>query len=588
VPFWSLGPPLYPAYRGIPNRRALHDSAVIQGLPLALRYDRMIATILALPAVNGASRSMAWRQLVDILAQAGDRLDADTRRAAHARLAELTPDVPAADRRSAAAGLATRAGAEAVAIFATDTPAIAAPVLSRAQLDDDQWLALIPAFPATSRTIMRNRRDLSPAVTRALASFGPSDFALPPAVPAAPVAPVAPVGGAIAGANSAGEEATSQIRNLVERIETFRRQKPPVPPVSAAVDDGALSSEGLSFAFETTLDGMIDWIDGVPRGAVIGMSISEVAEPRAAGVDGQAAGAFRRRAPFRDARLAVAGQGAAGGDWLISAHPVFNPRDGRFAGYHGRARRPQPDEQARYFGQTQTVPLAPDSLRQLVHELRTPLNAIQGFAEMIDLQMLGPAASAYRDHARSIAGESRRLLEVVEDIDTAARIDGKRPETMADGESDASVIVARVVSEFEPNLRQRNVVIEASIERDLAVAVSETSFARLSQRLLAMVTGVAAQGEPVGVALTADGPMAILTVSRARVLRGISETEMLDPGFGPDGEWPSAPLLGLGFSMRLITNLARSVRGALHVRDDAFVLSVPRAGQEGVLAGQQG
>jgi len=545
----------------------------------------MIATILALPATDNASRSMAWRQLVDILAQAGERLDPETRRAVHARLAELTPDVPAADRRSAAASLATRAGAEAVAIFAADAPAIAAPVLSRAQLDDEQWIALIPALPPTSRTIMRNRRDLSPAVTRALASFGPSDFALPPAVPPSPINLAER---AISGGDVAGGEATSQIRNLVERIETFRRQKPKLLPQGAIVDPAPPPAEAVTFVFETTLDGTIDWIEGAPRGPLLGMSIAEAAEPRAAGVDGQAAGAFRRRAPFRDARLAVAGEGAAGGDWLISAHPVFNPRDGRFAGYHGDARRPQPEERARYFGATRTVPLAPDSLRQLVHELRTPLNAIQGFAEMIDLQMLGPAASAYREHARSIAGESRRLLEVVEDIDTAARIDGKRADATVAGESDASAIVADVVLGLEPHLRERNVRIEAHIERDIAVAVGAAPFARLSQRLLAMVTGLAAQGETIDVRLVSDRQLATLTVSRAGALKGVAEREMLDPGFGPDGEWPSAPLLGLGFSMRLITNLARSVRGGLEVRDDAFVLTVPRCGAEDALAGKQG
>lgn len=553
----------------IPAGKFLHDPASIQGLPTALRYDRMIATILALPATGTASRAMAWRQLVDIVAQAGDRLDPETRRAVHERLAELGPDVPAADRRSAAASLAARAGAQTVAIFAADAPAIAAPVLSRAQLDDGQWLALIPALPPTSRTIMRNRRDLSPAVTRALASFGPLDFALPSASPvASPTKP--PV------------EATSQIRNLVERIEIFRRQKP------APVAEPEVVAEALGFAFETSIDGIIDWIDGTARAALIGMAIGEVAAPRGAGVDGQAAGAFRRRAPFRDARLAVAGEGPAGGDWLISAHPVFNPRDGRFAGYHGHARRPQPEERARRFGETQTVPLAPDALRQLVHELRTPLNAIQGFAEMIDQQMLGPAASAYRDHARSIVGESRRLLEVVEDIDTAARLDSKQRDAVMPGESDATAVVADAIAGLEHALLERGIAIDARLERDLAVAAGEASFARLTQRLLAMVTGVAASGETIAVTLAADGPMATLTVGRARALIGIGERELLDPDFGPEGEWPSAPLLGLGFSMRLIGNLARAVRGRLAVRDEDFMLTVPRVGADGALAGEQG
>jgi len=207
---------------------------------------------------------------------------------------------------------------------------------------------------------------------------------------------------------------------------------------------------------------------------------------------------------------------------------------------------------------------------------------------MIDQQMLGPAAWAYRDHARSIAGESRRLLEVVEDIDTAARIDGNRADAVLPGQSSATAIVADALSGLEPPLRERGVTFDAVIERNLVVAVGEGAFARLTQRLLAMVTGVAAQGETIPVRLVGDRQMAVLSVARTRALRGVSERDLLDPGFGPDGEWPSAPLLGLGFSLRLITNLARAVRGGFDVRDDAFVLTVPRTDAADVLAGQQG
>ncbi len=550
-----------------------------------MRYDRMIATILALPALGVASRSIAWRQLVDILAQAGDRLDPDTRGVVHARLAELSADVPAADRRNAAASLATRAGVDVVAIFARDAPAIAAPVLSRARLGDADWLALIPTLPPPSRTILRNRRDLSSAVVRALATFGASDFALPPAVSARPFEvreerdrPETP--------DRAAAEPSSQISHLVERIETFRRRKPTASlPLDLA---GDADSPGVAtFTFETNLSGTIDWIGGVPRGALIGMSIAQIAPPRAAGVDGQAAGAFRRRAPFRDARLAVGGESPAGGDWLISGRPVFDPRDGRFAGYHGRARRPLPEESARRFGAMQTVPVAPDSLRQLVHELRTPLNAIQGFADMINQQMLGPAAAAYREHARSIAGESRRLLEVVEDIDMAARLDGKRNDAVTPGESDAAAIVADACLELEPSLGARGIAITARIERNVMVAVGERPFSRLARRLLAMASAVAADGETVSVTLAHDGPAAMMIVTRPAILRGKSESEIFDPGFGPDGEWPSAPLLGIGFSLRLIANLAREVRGGLTLRETEFVLVVPRLTAEGARTGEQ-
>ncbi len=65
-----------------------------------------------------------------------------------------------------------------------------------------------------------------------------------------------------------------------------------------------------------------------------------------------------------------------------------------------------------------------DSLRQLVHELRTPANAVAGFAELIESELLGPVAPVYRDRASAIRSMAADLLASVEDLDTAARIEG--------------------------------------------------------------------------------------------------------------------------------------------------------------------
>ncbi len=532
----------------------------------------MIATILALPTAGVGARTMAWRQLVDIVAQAGDRLDPATRAAAHERIAALRPAVSAAERRHAAGSLAGRATPEAVAIFATDEPAIAAPVLARASLDDSRWLAMIPTLPPASRSILRNRRDLSPAVERALASYGPSDFALP---------------GVDAVGTEAGESA-SQIRALVERIEAFRSQQPVPDSVTVSESDLAPPATATSFEFETSLDGSIDWVEGAPRGALIGMSVAEAAAPRAAGVDGQAVGAFRRRAPFHDARLAVAGQGPASGDWLISGQPIFNPRDGRFVGYRGSARRPGPDERALRFEAPGTTSLSPDSLRQLVHELRTPINAIQGFAEMIDQQMLGPAAAAYRDHAQSIIGESRRLLEVVEDLDMSARIDGARFEAAATGDCDLGAVVAGVAALLQPTLTQRQISLTIAPSGPSTVRAGVQHVERLAHRLFVTVAGLASAGENIAVEVTDHGALALLSVSRPSALVGAEAETLLDPGFGPDGEWPDAPLLGLGFSLRLIASLARALGGRFDIGAQRFELSLPRAGSGSERQGEQG
>src|SRR6185503_6255009 len=111
--------------------------------------------------------------------------------------------------------------------------------------------------------------------------------------------------------------------------------------------------------------------------------------------------AFAQRAPFADADLAIAGDGAVAGQWKISGVPAFDPADGRFAGYRGLALRDAGEEGVALDVTLGTLELPPDgdSLRELVHEIKTPLSAIIGFAEIMDGQYLGPAGRRYRDRA---------------------------------------------------------------------------------------------------------------------------------------------------------------------------------------------
>ena len=122
------------------------------------QFEAMLATALTLGDADGdaASRAAAWRQLVDILAQAGARLGPSDRALAFERLGAWRAQVPLAQRRMAAASLAGRTGdAGIVAMFAADAPVVAAPFLTRAMLADSEWRLLLPTMPPASRNILR-------------------------------------------------------------------------------------------------------------------------------------------------------------------------------------------------------------------------------------------------------------------------------------------------------------------------------------------------------------------------------------------------------------------------------------------------
>ncbi len=548
-----------------------------------MRFDDRIATVIALPASDAAARAAKWRQLVDLLAQRRDPEPSEEVEAAYAFMVAHRDDVDFLTRQEVARSLTGRDIApRLLGFFAEDHGSVAAPIVAGARLSEEEWIDLLPLLSPTARGLLRHRRDLGRMVERALTSFGSSDFVLSGTVDASapktrraeprPVPPPALEGG------------EAQIRELVARIEAFRKARSEVP----REEDAPPGGQAEEFRWETGSDGAILWVDGAPRSALVGQSIANIAERGQYGVDGQAAGAFEKRAPFRDARFSVVGHGPAAGDWRISGVPFFDPRSGAFMGYRGSARRPRVDEVARAQAAAEQgsglfgTDLQADSLRQLIHELRTPLNAIIGFAELIDGQYMGPADDRYRTRAAEIMSQASRLLSAVDDLDTAARIETSRI-SFDESSVDAVALLCRLHDAYERVASQRNSRIAIEISRDLPPAKVEQGAAeRMFARMLAATIGLAQEGETIGATMGLGDlgrkRMLCLSIDRPRAIAGLNEAALLDPGYSPEGDWPGAPALGLGFALRLVRNLAEAVGGALVIGHTRFSLYLPPLG----------
>jgi His Kinase A (phospho-acceptor) domain len=545
-----------------------------------MRFDDMIATVLERPVTRPDQRAAQWRQLVDLLAQERPGASEAVIERAYDRLDAWRSQVELGLRQRAAAAYAGLPIApRLLAFFAADHPQVASAALRGARLDEAEWLSLLPHLTPTGRAMLRHRRDLPNAVTTALASFGASDFVLGSDAAPAETAP-APAAPAQPEPAEPHDEPPSQIRELVDRIEAFQKhrhdevQHTPAEPAD-------------EFRWETGPEGLILWVDGAPRGPLVGQSIAAIAERGQHGVDGQAAGAFHRRAPFRDARFTVPGDGAAAGSWRISGVPYFASHRGTFLGYRGAARRPRFDEEAAPLPDREAsgglfgTDLQPDSLRQLVHELRTPLNAIIGFAEMIEGQYMGPAGTAYRGRATDIAGHARRLLGAVDDLDTAARIETSRLD-LTPSRTDAAALLMRLRDAFACEASDRQAHLAVAIIGDLPDAAIEGAAAeRMLSRLLAAAIGLAEHGETIAASLKSEAAagrtVLRLSVDRPGAIAGLDEMFLLHPGYSPEGDWPAAPALGLGFALRLVRKLAEAAGGGLEIRDDRFELTMPAA-----------
>ncbi len=395
-------------------------------------------------------------------------------------------------------------------------------------------------------------------------------------VAAAPIAAVAPV----APANPQIADGTFQISELVARIDAYQRQRDEAPTTTPTLEVqpelfAREPYQAETFRFETDANGIVRWVEGAARAPLIGLSLDLAPLPSGSRVDGVAAGAFRRRAGFANARLVVDGHSDAAGQWRISGIPVFDRASGRFTGYRGTARRPRADETAEPLRETRNP--AADALRQLVHELRTPTNAIAGFAEMIESQMLGPVPAIYRAHAAAIRGQTSGLLTAIDDIDMAARIETHALD-LRPGDVPVSPLIDRILADLAPLASLRGASLDRYVSSDaLAILGDDRAVERLIARLMATLVASGSAGERIGVSATAEDGAVTIVFDRPAALAAYAEETLLTIDAEAEAERDGAPLLGTGFALRLARNLAAELRGSLTIGDKALTLRLPAA-----------
>ena len=498
------------------------------------------------PVADAHDRTVRWRQLVDLLSRPHEELDSALLDAALAMVESGLRSIPKAVRAATARSIAGRAAEpRLIAIFAADKLEVAAPLLAAAPLDDAAWgLVLGSATPEVASFMRSMRGD-------AVAS--PEEAALPADV-------------------QQGPEPAPSIGEMVARIERLKSKKETVEEeASPASDERPPMVTGPNlFRWECDASGQIGWVEGAPRGALIGRSL-----PGEEGAPRELIRAFTDRLPFDDTPVKLPTP-ALEGDWRMSGIPAFSASDGRFLGYRGIARREGGDVagEIQAAADAGAVPDA-DVLRETIHEIKTPLNAIIGFAEIIDGQYLGPAHRNYRNRAAEIVGQARILLAAIEDLDFAARLQGQAADKAAT--TDLVDVLPPLAEELGNKALARDIrlrivtslgSLRCRIEPDLA--------RRLLSRLLGAAVDAAADGELVEVDVRDGKKLLTITVTRPPSTQHLNDAQMLDPSFQVDGE-EGASKLGLGFALRLVRGLARLAGGDLKLSTNEFQMKLPAA-----------
>lgn len=577
-------------------------------------FDDRLATVLRHRAAGENAARTQFRQLLDLLGNRKYGRDESLVAAAWLRLGALGEMIPAADRARMVAEPGWRfRSPELAAHLAEDEPAVAAAALARAKLTEDDWEALIPRLPVRARGFLRLRRDLPAGAEAILDRLGVRDRALPQppleldqladAEPPAevgtdtqshelpPIEAIAPTPQEVAppAASSGSAEQKNEISALVERIAQFRREREAAPahdseiapllPLEDTADDAEPAISGFAFAADAA--GRIEWADSRVAPMVIG---KRLVPPRRLGDESAPspiARAFARQQVIDHATMMLEGAPDICGEWVVDAQPRFSRSSGRFHGYVGRFRRPAPVD-----GPERRRAREADRIRQLLHELRTPVNAMQGFAEVIQQQLFGPAPNEYRALAANIAGDAARILAGFDELDRLARLESGAL-TPAGGESDLESVVRTMVAQLGQVLAPRMATIELDEgpNGSILVALDQSETEALVWRILATLAGACSAGEVLLVALAAKDGQAVFDCGIPAQL--IAEDDIFSARTKPATGGLSAGLFGAGFSLRLARAEAHAAGGELNQDEDRVRLTLPLLTLSGSLPSEE-
>jgi hypothetical protein len=211
----------------------------------------------------------------------GDLVDA-----AYLRLTELTARLPSGDRARLLAQPGHRLRSpRLMATLCAMEPAVAAAAVRAADLDEDQWLDLIPAMPVHARGFLNEKADLPPRAHALLVRLGIGGRALPQA-PHTQELLLSDARSSLSPTSRPNPRSrpnrsspppppgSSNIGAIVRRIEAFRRARSAEPPAEAPQlpleGDVTPASPIRLFDFTSDAEGRITWAEGGVAPMIVG------------------------------------------------------------------------------------------------------------------------------------------------------------------------------------------------------------------------------------------------------------------------------------------------------------------------------
>ncbi len=223
-------------------------------------------------------------------------------------------------------------------------------------------------------------------------------------------------------------------------------------------------------------------------------------------------------------------------------------------------------------------------LAAMSHELRTPLNAISGYAELMDMELVGPVTDGQRDYLARVQRSGKFLLGLINDVLNYAKLDAgaveiKRVPVRLD------TILGAAHTLVEPQMRAKDLVYNYG-GCDTALIV-EGDAEKIEQVVLNLLTNSAKftqRGGSITLACApAHGSAHIRVTDTGRGIPADKLETVFDPFVQVDRSDNPESQKGVGLGLAISRELARRMDGDLTAestvgKGSTFTLTLPLSG----------
>lgn len=526
-----------------------------------MHFDDRLETVMRTSAGNRHAACTQFRQLLDILGARRSISSDKLGQSALTRLAWLVANLSSEILVDLIRTPGTRLrNPDLLAFLCNGNSRVAAASLAAASLNQAEWDTLIPKLPIAARGFLRHRDDLPKSAERILHELGVEDLVLAGPKESPNIETLTAHEDSQSIPYSQNNQVDSNAADNTHDDKLTLEEKTLLEPTQKRLD---------FCDFGTDRNGLIIWASANAAPFLVGKLLNAQAHETESAYPALSI-MMRRRQALRSLRVEMDGPYAIDGVWQIDATPIFERSTGRFTGYAGRL--------ARLFeistdNTNPALDSPADRIRQMLHELRTPVNAIQGFAEVIQQQVLGPAPNEYRALSAGIAVDAARLMAGFEEVDRLTKLQTGAM-ILAAGHCNLRDVVADTIKRLEGPLRPRGAALALHFSGDhFNVDLAHEDAQQLTWRVLATIAGALSPGEVTEILLSNDGELISLKTDLPSALTKVEDI------FAPSVETRSRPLsagmFGQGFTLRLARAESEAAGGHCLVDEGKLLLTLP-------------